>query len=384
MTVSVRRHPAAGPDRPASSVAGGRGLDRRRFGALLLAAAGAAALPRPGEAAPTDPAPGGIDLDWTDPARDRAVPARLYWPAAPRGRVPLIVFSHGLGGSRQGYRYLGEAWSARGYASLHVQHVGSDSALWRGDPFRLVSRLTGAARTEEALHRAHDVSFALDRILDRADGPFAAAIDPGRIVAAGHSYGANTVLVLAGAQVQRDGRTLAARDPRIRAGIAISAPAFTGESDLGPVLGGIAIPTLHVTATGDVINLPGYRSDADDRYAVFDAVGSPDKLLAVFEGGSHSMFTDRPLTGGALLNPRVKAATAELGPAFLDLAFHADRRPLAAWTATWQPILASPPRLAPTAFAAAPSGRGPLPGAAPRRGPDERPAAGPARGRQAS
>lgn len=368
--MALRPHPHGSLDRPAPPPVSNGGPDRRRFGLLLLGAlAGAAALPRPGRASsgprPSEPRPSGtrvVDLDWTDAARGRSVPVRLYWPATPQGRAPLIVFSHGLGGSRQGYRYLGEYWSARGYASLHVQHVGSDAALWRGDPLQLVSRLTNAARTQEAIHRAHDVSFALDRILDRTGSPFGAAIDPGLIVAAGHSYGANTVLILSGAQVVRDGQTIAARDPRIQAGIAISAPAFYGETDLGPVLGGIRIPTLHVTSTGDVINLPGYRSDAADRFAVFDAVGSPDKLLAVFAGGSHSMFTDRALTGGVHLNPQVKAATAELTTAFLDLAFHADRRALSDWTTAWQPILASPPRLAPTAFAAPRPGRRRLPG----------------------
>jgi hypothetical protein len=41
----------------------------------------------------------------------------------------------------------------------------------------------------------------------------------------------------------------------------------------------------------------------------------------VFEGGSHSMFTDRPSTGGAELNPRVKLATKELSLAFLQASF---------------------------------------------------------------
>ena len=326
-----------------------------------MAAAGA--VPRTGHAssAPSAPsAPPGrrVDFEWTDAARGRSVPARLYWPDAQAKPLPLVVFSHGLGGSRRGYRYLGEHWSANGYASLHVQHVGSDDGLWLGDPFALVSRLKQAADIREAVNRARDVSFALDRILDRADGPVGAAIDDRRIIAAGHSYGANTVLVLAGAQVRRDGRIVEARDPRIRAGIAISAPAFYGETSLQPVLGGIRVPMLHVTATGDEIRVPGYGSGVTDRYAVFEAVGTPEKLLAVFEGGSHSMFTDRPLTGGAQLNPMVKAATAELSLAFLELVFHADRRPLSSWTDTWRSILASPPRLAPTAFAVSPDNRG--------------------------
>jgi hypothetical protein len=39
----------------------------------------------------------------------------------------------------------------------------------------------------------------------------------------------------------------------------------------------------------------------------------------------------------------VKAATAELTMAFLDLAFDGNGTTLTRWNATWQPILASPP-----------------------------------------
>jgi len=76
------------------------------------------------------------NLDWTDTGRNRNVPARLYLPAAPHvpGSLPLVVFSHGIGGSRDGYSYLGRYLAANGYASLHVQHVGSDRQVWFGNP----------------------------------------------------------------------------------------------------------------------------------------------------------------------------------------------------------------------------------------------------------
>ncbi|SEP45194.1 Platelet-activating factor acetylhydrolase, isoform II [Methylobacterium sp. ap11] len=109
-----------------------RGPDRRRFGAMVLAAgAGSLLLRRSALALPASDEARVIDFEWIDAARDRAAPARLYWPAAPtrKSPIPLIVFSHGLGGSRKGYSYLGEGWSARGVASLHIQHVGSDETL---------------------------------------------------------------------------------------------------------------------------------------------------------------------------------------------------------------------------------------------------------------
>ncbi len=256
------------------------------------------------------------DLDWQDLGRQRPVPVRLYLPAEDSALgLPLLLFSHGLGGSRRGYSYLGAYLASQGMASLHVQHVGSDRGLWTGNPFSLVGRLQDAAKESEALNRVADVRFALDQLLA---SEFGERIDAQRIAAAGHSYGANTTMLLAGARVQRQGQVLPLLEPRIKAAILISAPPFYGERDLAPILQDVRIPSLHITATQDVIQVPGYYSAAEDRIKVFEAMGGPSKALAVFEGGSHSIFTDRAGTGGVSLNPKVKVATRELALAFLQ------------------------------------------------------------------
>ncbi len=80
-------------------------------------------------------------------------------------------------------------------------------------------------------------------------------------------------LIVGGARVVREGRTIDRRDMRFKAGIVISAPPFYGERDLHAVLAAITIPTFHVTATADVIALPGRRSPVQDRLEVYEAVG---------------------------------------------------------------------------------------------------------------
>ena len=287
-----------------------------------------------------------LDFEWTDAARRRHVPVRLYLPdaASAAAPVPLVVFSHGIGGSRQGYSYLGRYWASRGYASLHLQHVGSDRSLWFGNPFELVGRLQGAARESEAVARVRDLRFALDQLLA---GDLAPRIDAQRIVAAGHSYGANTTLLAAGATVQRDGERLDLRDPRIQAVIVLSAPPFYGEASPEQILGPVRVPSLHVTATEDVIRIPGYYSGPQDRVAVFDATGSPRKTLAVFSGGSHSIFTDRAGPGGPQFNAQVKEATRELSLAFLDSVLKGNDLALAAWPGPFAGIVARYTRSSP-------------------------------------
>ncbi|MEO7255196.1 MAG: acetylhydrolase [Casimicrobium sp.] len=258
-----------------------------------------------------------IDLLWNDASRQRDIPVRLYWPAtaSPSATVPLVVFSHGLGGSKNGYSYLGKYWASLGFASLHVQHAGSDRAVWGGNIFSLVSNVVAAASEANAMDRAKDVSFTITSILASKD--FGPSIQANAIAVAGHSYGANTALLVGGATVERGGQTLSFRDDRVKALILISAPPFVGEGDMVHVLGPIKVPTLHVTGTDDVIRVPGYYSDLADRIKVFDAVHAPDKVLTVFKGATHSIFTDRTGPAGVELNSVVKRATRELSGVFL-------------------------------------------------------------------
>ena len=301
----------------------------------------------PVAAAPKNSAQDSISVanfEWQDAARNRDVPVRLYLPditATGTAPVPLIVFSHGLGGSRNGYQYLGRFWASQGYASMHVQHIGSDNSLWRGNPLGLTMRLASAAQDSEAMARAKDVSFALTELL--AMPSMAVRLDANRIVAAGHSYGANTTMLLSGALVPgkgENGQALNLRDPRIKAAMILSAPPFYGYGNPAAILGGIALPTLHITATGDEIMVPGYGSGFEDRVNVFNAMGDARKTLVVFAGGSHSIFTDRSNTGGAELNPKIKAATQALSLAFLKQTFGGEANAMADWQPKFADLLA--------------------------------------------
>ena len=94
-------------------------------------------------------------------------------------------------------------------------------------------------------------------------------------------------------------------------------------------------PTLHITATADNIQIPGYSSGVADRLALYQATGASRqaaKVLAVFKDGSHSIFTDRMGMGGATLNPKVKVATRQLALAFLNWLHDKDTAALERWS----------------------------------------------------
>jgi dienelactone hydrolase len=282
-----------------------------------------------------------FELDWFDGQRGRAVPTRLYRPRGQNKRFgdacPIMVFSHGLGGSRAGYRYLAEFLASRGVACLHPQHVGSDRTIWSsGSPFLLADRLLAASGDAEAIARVFDLRYVLDRL--QAD-TLAAGFDFSRIIVAGHSYGANSALLMGGASVVRNGQAVDFRDSRPKAVIALSAPAFYGEPSWASILGPMNRPSLHVTCSEDLIRIPGLLSGPEDRLAIFQASGGRPKCLAMFEGGSHSVFTDREAPGGYEANRQIKRATCDLVLEFLRLTFDRDQSALANWQLKYESLL---------------------------------------------
>lgn len=282
--------------------------DRRRWlGALAtLATAGLAgcaaggsrrttAGPRP-PVALTDPSVGPHavevrDEDWLDATRDRSIPVRLFLPTG-MARAPLVVFSHGLGGSRNGYSHFGRYWASHGIATVHPQHAGSDRAVWSaGGGLALLGSLRSAATPENAIARALDVRHALDRLLDTRE--WSGRFDAARVGVAGHSFGANTALLAAGARYREDdGRTRTFGDPRVRAAVVMSAPSLPSDQDPHFVYSSIGVPTMHLTGTLDATPIPGLSTMPEERRVPFDSMAAGPRYLGIFEGGRHSMFND--------------------------------------------------------------------------------------------
>lgn len=284
-----------------------------RRGLLVLAAA-AAASARPAVAGPRAAV---HDLDWRDPARGREVPVRLHWPAAASGRLPLVLFSHGFGGDRRDGTWLGPWLAARGVACAHVQHVGSDRAVWLRGPVDWALRSWRGDLERERLERTRDLRFVLDALLAGERGP---ALDRRRIAAVGHSLGAQTVALLGGAQLAGHAGL---RDDRIGAVALFGLAAFAGQ-DTAAVLRPLAVPSLHATTEEDRTVMPGYAATPDDRVGWFRRAGGPSKVMAVFARGAHAIFND------ADANDPVGAAAAELVLAFLDSGWRGEDR-LSGW-----------------------------------------------------
>jgi len=228
---------------------------------------------------------------WRDATRERDVPVKIYYPKDSVGRLPVILFSHGLGGSREGYEYLGMHWAGCGYISVHLQHVGSDDAVWKGKaPAEITEALAAAARNlKNAADRPRDVSFAIDRLteLDRdAAFPLNGRLDLQRIGVAGHSFGGFTTMAIAG----QDFGSIRMGDPRVKAAIEMSTPVarpFQREYAYKK----ITIPVFHMTGTRD--DSPIGETKASERRIPFDLMDAAETCLLVFKDGDHMVFSGR-------------------------------------------------------------------------------------------
>lgn len=260
-------------------------MERRTFligAGAGLAAATASAQGR--EPAADDP---WQDDAWHDGARSRSLPLRLRWPD---GSAPcaLVVHSHGLGGNRQGGDAWGQAWRRAGFAVLHVQHPGSDTDTLRQG----LRALRGAASAEQLIARAADMRFVVDEVerRARAGGTPWSRVRLDAIGASGHSFGAQTVLAVAGKRFGM--RSPGLEERRLRAFIAFS-PALGREDRQGPAaqFGAIERPMLLMTGShdGDPLN---HAFGGEDRARVYEGLpaGRGTRALLWLDGADHMTF----------------------------------------------------------------------------------------------
>lgn len=239
------------------------------------------------------------DNAFTDTKRKRTVPYKLYRPEMLNGKLPVVFFSHGLGGSREGAPYLGRHLASYGFLAFHIQHPGSDGSLIEGAtrPGQVARALKKAARDWRAgIDRYEDVEFVIDSVkkLRKGKGLLRGHVDMKRIGFSGHSYGARTTLAVAGEKMGRRGRSF--KDKRIKAAIAYSPALARRSKDPESALSPIDIPLFHMTGTEDAT--PGLGLTAEDRQKPFAVIASSPQYLLVLEGGDHGVFNGERLRGG--------------------------------------------------------------------------------------
>ncbi|MHB1313055.1 MAG: alpha/beta hydrolase family protein [Gemmatimonadaceae bacterium] len=268
-------------------------------------------------AVPRGATPAPVDLTVQDDSRSRAIPVRIFLPRDTTP-APVVMFSHGLGGSRTGSAYLGEHWSARGYVVVYIQHPGSDDDVWRSvDPAQRLAAMRSAASAQNVLLRLRDVPAVLNQLARwnvTPHSPLLGRLDLTRVGMSGHSFGAVTTQGVSG---QRTGRGIVDfTDARIRAAVVMS-PSTPRNAPAAQAFGGVRVPWLLMTGTKDLA--PVGDIDLASRLGVFPALPPGSKYELVLDNAEHSAFTDTPLPGDREpRNPNHHRVILALSTAFWD------------------------------------------------------------------
>jgi predicted dienelactone hydrolase len=240
--------------------------------------------------------PKSIELSVASSQRDREIPLRVYLPLDSKP-APCVLFSHGLGGSRDGNKFLGEHLVMRGYVVVVLQHPGSDESVWKDTPLReRMSALRDAASSQNMISRCEDVRDVLDQLQtwDRqSDQPLAGRMNLEQIGMSGHSFGAVTTQAVSGQSFPIINKRYT--DKRIDAAIAYS-PGAPQRGSAFNAFGSVQVPWMLMTGTKDIAAIGGQTMES--RLAVYPNL---PKSIARYElvlyNAEHSAFTDRPLPG---------------------------------------------------------------------------------------
>jgi predicted dienelactone hydrolase len=211
-------------------------------------------------------------LDLHDPVQSTAIPLAVLYPAVAPERtlrfgpyaldlapdappvgaaLPLIVLSHGNGGTPWAYRDLAKHLARAGFVVALPEHPGNS---------RTDNRLAGTATN--LANRPRHLSLTLDAVL--ADPILEPHLAPTAVAVVGHSIGAYTALALAGGKPwaaphetpdHQPHPVPVTPDPRLRALVLLTPAAFWFPADS---LHDVRLPILLRSGEKDAITPPSH------------------------------------------------------------------------------------------------------------------------------
>lgn len=230
--------------------------------------------------------------DIADPARDtRIVPYKIYYPEQQSAeQLPVIIWSHGLGGTQDGAGFIARFLASHGYIHINIGHEGTNDSLWRGKDGHPWDNIRKAKILwETVLNRYLDVPFILDQ-LETGALSVPVPMDLSHIGVSGHSFGAVTTQIMCGQLTGKD-EVLDLTETRFTAGLAYSpVPNTRVHKPAQNVYSNITLPLLHLTGTEDHSPLDGPIQHLRDE--IFEHAGKNGalQLSVILDGADHMVF----------------------------------------------------------------------------------------------
>lgn len=248
--------------------------------------------------------------DLIDQARNRKVPIKVHLPIG-KDAFPLIIFSHGGGGSWDANFAQAQHLASHGYVILALEHIGSNTKVMKSS-FKIFKNIIKMTKDrEEVLGRPEDVTFAINqaKFWNKTDRRFLSKFNLERVGVFGNSFGAYTSLVVAGAKpalnwLDPPGLGLAPdlSNRLVDCAVALSPhgpgePFFVEESYRS-----IKIPILAITGSKD----SQYNSSAENRIRGFQLWPPGGKYFIWLENADHMAFSDSSGTSKGMFRSKTR------------------------------------------------------------------------------
>jgi dienelactone hydrolase len=249
-----------------------------------------------------------------DADRNKELLLRVTFPAESE-EYPLIVWSHGANGSKDIYQKLITHWVSHGYVVIQPNHSDAQKAGDKGEKRETFGDWES---------RPADISFVLDSVaeIEAKITDLTGKIDKSAMGMGGHSFGAQTTQLIAGAEakIPADDSYRSYADERPRAFVLLS-PQGSGQRDSQLDKGSwtkMIRPMLMATGSKD----PG-RTGKPWQWRLEPFLNSPpeDKYALYIEGLYHGF-------GGL-----VESGLPTEGPANIEIATYAKAVTTAFWDA---------------------------------------------------
>jgi predicted dienelactone hydrolase len=265
------------------------------------------------------------DLLLHDAQRNKDLRIKITFPKAD-GKFPVIVFSHGFGGSKDTYASLTAYWAARGYVTIQPTH--DDSIAQRKSNGQIRGALQGLSTLGQDIqdpvqwrNRTRDISFVIDSLdeIERRVPPIAGKLDRTHIGVGGHSFGALTTELIGGLTFTPAGESKpqSLADRRVSALLVLSGAGPRQRGVEEESWAAITAPLMLMTGTRDM-GVGGLKPE--QRIKPYELVHSVHKYAIVLDGGGHMTFTGILAKAGtepAVLYETVKVASVAFWDAYL-------------------------------------------------------------------
>ena len=220
---------------------------------------------------------------------NKQLPVRISYPVG-KTRFPVIVFSHGNGSKGDMYKGFTDYWASHGYVVIQPTHMDSTSLGFKTKRDNMKEMYQQMLQVTDT--RRQDMSFIVDSLdlIETIVPDLEDKLDRTKLVAAGHSMGAATAMIVAGMTLLNpmDGYAETSDETRFKVLLMISDPGTMALMPKEPWKG-VRVPTLISTGTKDFSDVGSTRINAPFKYKIPDSLTrslSPHHYVLI-EGADH-------------------------------------------------------------------------------------------------